>query len=121
MRLSIDGQLFATAVRVPGWVNGYAQPVFTTAERSRILAECVRLGWDAPNDDYDGTPSMDCSGLGMGECRMITLAFRFAVIFGSLAGVGVWALYLSWLAKGGRGRFEVFAWRVVRGVFDSAR
>ena len=57
MRLSIDGQLFATALRVPGWVNGYAQPVFTAEERQRILAECVRLGWDAPNDDYDGTPS----------------------------------------------------------------
>jgi hypothetical protein len=52
---------------------------------------------------------------------MVTLLVRFAVIFGSLAGVGVWALYLSWLAKGGRGRFERYAWRVVRGVFDSAR
>ena len=57
MRLSVDGQLFATAVRVPGWVNGFAQPVFTAAERERILAECVRLGWDKPNDDYDGVPS----------------------------------------------------------------
>ena len=57
MRVCIDGRLFATAVRVPGWVNGYAQPVFTAAERLRILAECVRLGWDSPNDDFDGQPS----------------------------------------------------------------
>ena len=53
--------------------------------------------------------------------EMVTLLARFVVVFGSLAGVGVWALYVVWLAKGGRGRFERYAWRVVRGVFDSAR
>jgi hypothetical protein len=57
MRLTIDGQLFATALSVPLHINGYAQPVFSAEERARILAECVRLGWDAPNDDYDGIPS----------------------------------------------------------------
>jgi hypothetical protein len=57
MRVSVGGELFATAVRVLGWVNGFAQPVFSEAERLRILAECVRLGWDSPNGDYDGTPS----------------------------------------------------------------
>ena len=52
---------------------------------------------------------------------MVTLLVRFVVTLAAVAGVAVWALYLSWLAQGGRGRFERYAWRVVRGVFDSAR
>mgnify|MGYP003340756381 FL=1 len=52
---------------------------------------------------------------------MVTVLVRLAVTWAAVAGVGVWALYLSWLAKGGRGRFERYAWRVIRSVFDSAR
>jgi hypothetical protein len=53
--------------------------------------------------------------------EMVTLAVRFLVTVGAVAMVILWALYVSWHAQGGRGRFERYAWRVVRGVFDSAR
>lgn len=53
--------------------------------------------------------------------NLVTLFVRFVVMLAAVGGVGVWALYVVWHAKGGRGRFERYAWRVVRGVFDSAR
>jgi hypothetical protein len=52
---------------------------------------------------------------------MVTLIVRFLVVWVAVVGVGVWGLYLSYVATGSRGFFGSYLWRVVRGVFDSAR
>lgn len=58
VRVTIEGELVAEALRVlPTRWNGFVVPVFSDEQRAFVLSECVRLGWDSPNDDYDGEPS----------------------------------------------------------------
>ena len=51
MQVTIDGQLFAEALSISGYWNGFAEPIFSGEEMGRIHEECVRLGWDNVMDD----------------------------------------------------------------------
>jgi hypothetical protein len=52
IKVNIDGQLFAEAVSISSYWNGFAVPVFTFKEMDYIQSECANLGWD--NEIEDG-------------------------------------------------------------------
>ena len=51
IKVHIDGQLFAEAVNIPNYWNGFAEPVFTFEEMNYIQSECANLGWDCLLED----------------------------------------------------------------------
>jgi hypothetical protein len=51
IKVNIDGELFAEALSISGYWNGFAEPIFSGEEMGRIHEECVRLGWDNVMDD----------------------------------------------------------------------
>jgi hypothetical protein len=54
IKVNIDGELFAEALSISGYWNGFAEPIFSGEEMGRIHEECVRLGWDNVMDDGMG-------------------------------------------------------------------
>jgi hypothetical protein len=57
MRVHLDGELMVECSRIlPDRWNGWAQPVFTTAQKEIVWAEFARLGWLEQMEADSGEP-----------------------------------------------------------------
>jgi hypothetical protein len=56
MRVHINGDLFAECLRVDGFWNGWACPVFSRDQMDAVIEECDRLGWEGEVDE-NGDPA----------------------------------------------------------------
>jgi hypothetical protein len=80
IKVNIDGQLFAEAVSISGYWNGFAEPVFTFKEMDYIQSECANLGWD--NEIEDGVFAHLAGWQQVGDDRWVCSGWIWEVVEG---------------------------------------